>query len=279
MVLLLRVGLAWAAEMADFAWNKAWNYCDPRTCYLPFTGSPLPMAAVLGLYLYFVLSLGPRLMKDRKPFELRTVMLVYNAVQVLCCGYIFRESIRLAWWGHYSYICEPLSMEMEPFDFQVAWTVWLYFMLKLVDLLDTVFMVLRKNFHQITFLHVYHHAGMVFCIWFGAKAFPGGHHTFVGFINCFVHCLLYGYYFLSLYNPGFKAAWWKKYITLLQIVQFGMNMIHEGIPLFMPNCNVEKFICGVLVIQNFFMFALFGDFYLKSYSNKAVARRAAKQNS
>lgn len=41
--------------------------------------------------MYFVLSLGPRLMKHREPFDLRTVMLVYNAVQVVWCGYIFYE--------------------------------------------------------------------------------------------------------------------------------------------------------------------------------------------
>lgn len=52
----------------------------------------------------------------------------------------------------------------------------------------------------------------------------GGHHTFVGFINSFVHCLLYGYYFLSLYDPTFKVAWWKKYITIVQIVSIRLPL-------------------------------------------------------
>ncbi|XP_034241940.1 elongation of very long chain fatty acids protein 7-like [Thrips palmi] len=271
MAAVTRAAYEVAAKMAD----DLWNYCDPRSCNLPLATNPLHLAAILGVYLYFVLSLGPRLMKNRPPFELRTIMLVYNGVQVVWCGYLFYECIRLAWGWKYSYICEPLSMEMEPYDFEVARTVWLYFILKIVDLLDTVFMVLRKNHRQISFLHVYHHSGMVFCIWMGTKAFPGGHHTFLGFINCFVHCLLYGYYFLSLYNPKIKVAWWKKYITVVQIVQFAMNVAHESLPLLMPNCEVNKVISGALVIQNLFMFVLFTDFYLKNYSDKAIARKTA----
>lgn len=38
---------------------------------------------VLSAYLYFVLKWGPSYMKNRKPFELRTVMLIYNAIQVI----------------------------------------------------------------------------------------------------------------------------------------------------------------------------------------------------
>ncbi|CAG2064399.1 unnamed protein product [Timema podura] len=42
-------------------------------------------------------------------------------------------------------------------------------MLKVLDLLDTVFFVLRKKNNQITFLHVYHHAAMVFGTWIAVK--------------------------------------------------------------------------------------------------------------
>lgn len=37
----------------------------------------------------------------------------------------------------------------------------MFFMLKVVDLMDTVFFILRKKNNQVTFLHIYHHAGMV----------------------------------------------------------------------------------------------------------------------
>ena len=56
----------------------------------------------------------------------------------------------------------------------------LYFVVKVTDLLDTVFFVLRKKQNQVTFLHVYHHAGMVMGSWAGVKYIAGGHATFMG---------------------------------------------------------------------------------------------------
>lgn len=69
--------------------------------------------------------------------------------------------------------------------FQIAGVVWLYFIVKIIDLLDTVFFVLRKKYNQISFLHVYHHAGMVMGGWGAVKYLPGGHVTFLGKIEIF----------------------------------------------------------------------------------------------
>ena len=99
--------------------------------------------------------------------------------------------------------------------------------------------MLRKKQNQVTFLHVYHHSGMVFLAWVGSKYFPGkffslllifllnniyflgGHSVFMGFINSFVHVVMYSYYLASSLSPKYKQnLWWKKYITQLQLVIF-----------------------------------------------------------
>lgn len=46
-------------------------------------------------------------------------------------------------------------------------------MLKLVELLDTVFFVLRKKQNQVSFLHVYHHTIMAVFTWGYLKYLPG----------------------------------------------------------------------------------------------------------
>lgn len=38
--------------------------------------------AILAAYLYFILSAGPRYMANRKPMNLRRILIVYNFVQV-----------------------------------------------------------------------------------------------------------------------------------------------------------------------------------------------------
>jgi phosphatidylglycerophosphate synthase len=51
--------------------------------------------------------------------------------------------------------------------------------------------------------------------------FPGGHGTFSGMINTFVHTIMYSYYLLAARGQRFqKYLWWKKYLTVLQMVGF-----------------------------------------------------------
>lgn len=83
-----------------------------------------------------------------------------------------------------------------------------------------VFFVLRKKQNQVSFLHVYHHTGMVLLTWHGVKYLPGGHSVFMGALNSFVHVVMYCYYLITALNPKYKNnLWWKKYITQLQIVR------------------------------------------------------------
>lgn len=49
--------------------------------------------------------------------------------------------------------------------------------------------------------------------------FAGGHSTFFGLINTFVHVVMYTYYLLAAMGPKYqKYIWWKKYLTTFQMV-------------------------------------------------------------
>lgn len=56
---------------------------------------------------------------------------------------------------------------------QLVYITYFYYTLKIFDLLDTVFFVMRKKYNQITFLHTYHHAGMVFGTYITSKFLAG----------------------------------------------------------------------------------------------------------
>jgi hypothetical protein len=45
--------------------------------------SPIPTMLMVAVYLYLVVILGPRLMANRKPFQLNSVLVAYNAAQVI----------------------------------------------------------------------------------------------------------------------------------------------------------------------------------------------------
>uniref|UniRef100_A0A673GAW2 Elongation of very long chain fatty acids protein n=1 Tax=Sinocyclocheilus rhinocerous TaxID=307959 RepID=A0A673GAW2_9TELE len=61
-------------------------------------GSPVNMSAILLAYLFFVLYAGPKFMANRKPFQLKEAMIIYNLSLVGLSAYIVYEvSIRRCW--------------------------------------------------------------------------------------------------------------------------------------------------------------------------------------
>lgn len=54
-------------------------------------GSIWPITIVVVIYLYFVLTIGPELMKNRNPMKIDRIVAVYNTVQVLFSLYLVEE--------------------------------------------------------------------------------------------------------------------------------------------------------------------------------------------
>lgn len=54
------------------------SVADRRTDTWFLMSSPLPQTIVIAAYIYFVTSLGPRMMQNRKAFDLKGVLIVYN---------------------------------------------------------------------------------------------------------------------------------------------------------------------------------------------------------
>lgn len=59
------------------------SHLDPVVDEWLLMKSPVPVLAILAFYLYFVLKLGPKMMENRKPFEMKWLLVAYNAYQVL----------------------------------------------------------------------------------------------------------------------------------------------------------------------------------------------------
>jgi hypothetical protein len=64
---------------------------DPRTAKWPLMSSPFPTLAICLGYVYVVKFLGPRLMENRKPMELRKILVYYNLFQILFSMWLFLE--------------------------------------------------------------------------------------------------------------------------------------------------------------------------------------------
>lgn len=242
---------------------------DPRSEDWLLVSSPLVPLGIVAVYLLFVKKWGPSFMANRSAYRIEPLIILYNMVQIAACSYIFVEGLR--WWIKlgYNLICQPVDYTVNEDNAQVANAVFGYYLMKISDLLDTVFFILRKKFGHASFLHVYHHSGMVIVGYLACKFSLNGHFVLLGVINSFVHVCMYSYYLVTAMWPENKPSLAvKKCLTLIQLVQFYILLIHEALPLIQPNCDIQKHWAALLVVQYAFMIVLFTDFYKKAYSSK-----------
>lgn len=59
------------------------HFSDKRSKEYFLIQNPFHVAFISFAYIYFVQKLGPHLMKNREPFQLKTVMIIYNIVQIV----------------------------------------------------------------------------------------------------------------------------------------------------------------------------------------------------
>ncbi|XP_025419985.1 elongation of very long chain fatty acids protein AAEL008004-like isoform X2 [Sipha flava] len=245
------------------------NYGDPRTKDWFLMSSPLPTLCICAAYVFTVKVAGPRLMANRKPMELRNVLIVYNLFQVLFSSWLFYECMMGGWWGEYSLRCQPVDYTNKPSTIRMVNICWWYYFSKFTEFMDTIFFVLRKKDRHISTLHVIHHGVMPMSVWFGVKFTPGGHSTFFGLLNTFVHIIMYAYYMLAALGPNVqKYLWWKKYLTSLQMIQFLAIMIHAFQLLFI-DCNYPKAFVWWIGMHAVMFFFLFKEFYKQQYSKSS----------
>jgi len=146
--------------------------------------------------------------------------------------------------------------------------VWWYYFSKLLEFCDTIFFILRKKDKQLTFLHVYHHSTMFSLWWIGIKWVPSGSTFLPAMVNSFIHVLMYSYYGLSALGPHIsKYLWWKKYLTILQLIQFTCALI-LGINGIRTGCEFPLWMHYTLIIYMISFIILFGNFYIQAYMEK-----------
>ncbi|XP_017056971.1 elongation of very long chain fatty acids protein [Drosophila ficusphila] len=268
MAILLQEAQEWYRDLMD-------NKSDPRVNGFFLLSSPLPTLAMCIFYAYFSKSLGPRLMAKRKPMELRTVLVVYNAIQTIFSAWIFYEYLMSGWWGHYSFKCQPVDYSTSGLAMRMVNICWWYYISKFTEFFDTLFFILRKKNEHVSTLHVIHHGCMPFSVWMGLKFAPGGHSTFFALLNSFVHIVMYFYYMIAAMGPRYqKYIWWKKYLTTFQMVQFVAIFTHQFQLLF-RECDYPKGFMVWIGLHGVMFLFLFSDFYKAKYLNAARRRRQA----
>lgn len=125
----------------------------------------LILLTICGLYLWFVLVIGPKLMEKREPFNVKHLLRIYNVSQVIvCCIYVTR-TYQLGFTFKYLFKCERFEFLGAAEMAEIKLGGWLFLMLRTFEFVETIFFVLRKKQKQASFLHIFHHIGSVFMTW------------------------------------------------------------------------------------------------------------------
>lgn len=251
---------------------------DARVSRWALLNSPAYLVGIVTGYFLTLLTLN-RLMKNRKPFDLRLVIIVYNALQTCFSAYICKEVFMSAYLADYSLSCTPVGKGSDELVDRMANTFWYFYLSKVFDLCNTVFFVLRKRQRQLSFLHLYHHSTMIFNWYIGSLYSPGGQAFFSVFCNALVHVIMYLYYLLSAMGPQMqKYLWWKRYLTQIQLIQFFVVILHLIVGMY-NRCKAPFWLNCFTIGYLLTMVALFANFYKVAYKSKRGTLKRKRRKS
>ena len=236
---------------------------DPRIRDRFLLDSTRPLIVVCLVYL-LVITVGVRWMRKREAFGLKWVMLGYNLVLVSVSGWMFVELLYATTKAGYSWICTPHRVSYDSYELRVNFAMYVYYFTKYLEMLDTVWIVLRKKNNQLSFLHVFHHLAMLISMHLCALFGGDGNAAIPACINSGVHVVMYSYYLLAAFPSLRKYLWWKRYITILQLSQFFIVTSHTTTTVFM-DCGYPAWLAYLQLSIVLVLIVLFWNFYRKAY--------------
>jgi len=234
-----------------------------RIWWLSYAGTALYLVSLWG---------GMEYMKNRKPFDLKGVLAVWNLALAV---FSFVGMIRVVPWllviwktfGWRYTLCRA-ALPMYGNGPCGPWVIFFIYS-KYVELLDTAFLVLRKR--KVSFLHWYHHCSVLMYCWHAyVWEMPSGVH-FVA-MNYSVHAIMYFYYFLA--GVCKQPPKWALFVTVLQLSQMAVGIVvtvhHLSIKTFgsVDNCDGHTPNLNAALGMYASYFALFAQFLLARYCKK-----------
>jgi len=228
-------------------------------------------------YLIFIYGAG-FLMKEREPYSLRIPLALWSFSLA-----IFSIIGTLRTWPeflhsfgnkglHYT-VCDPSFLSAD--HVTALWT-WLFVLSKLPELVDTVFIVLRKQ--KLIFLHWYHHVTVLWFSWYSYVGFTSTCRWFV-IMNYAIHALMYTYYGARASRirvPNILAM----IITTLQTLQMVVGCVINVMAFYYKSSDKGCAVTSQNLFWSFLMYTsylyLFARFFYLSYF-KAGGKKSIKR--
>jgi len=253
------------------------NYWDSRDNFLKNETTRSLTVPILTSIIYLSIVFGgTKYMQDRTRYSLRnslcwwsSLLALYSMLALYRTSFVIAKTFKLN--GVRGVVCS--NDEFYNDSISAFWSAT-FVVSKFFELIDTVFIVLRKQ--KLIFLHWYHHISVLWFVWITYRGFYSGGLVFMA-LNLFVHSLMYSYYAIRAYGlkpPRFV----NKIITSLQIFQMVVGTFSvfaikywESAPSIenSPFCKTSELHFYFGSFMYFSYFVLFMHFYYISYIDKA----------
>ncbi|CAI8046833.1 Elongation of very long chain fatty acids protein 6 [Geodia barretti] len=218
------------------------------------------------LYLLFIWW-GLRYMKNKKPFNLRralcmwsTLLATFSVFAIIRISSLAPQMVYLGGWRHA--FCDTWAYTGSQ---RCGIWAFLFPFSKLPELVDTVFIVLRKQ--KLSFLHVFHHVSVFIYCWY-SYAYPISTGVWFGIVNLTVHGIMYTYYAVKA-SGRYPPRWVAKVITTIQLSQMfvGIFINYIGITSLISGktCRTSWFDVGLSIFFYVSYAVLFANFFYWAY--------------
>jgi elongation of very long chain fatty acids protein 4 len=196
-------------------------------------------------------------------------MAIYNTTQVVLCGWMVYAAIAEHRRRGLQLVCNVHNLAEDG----MAFVLHIFYLSKVLDFADTVFMIVKGNWHQVSFLHVYHHTSIFLVYWLNANVSYDSDIYFTIVLNGVIHFIMYGYYLATTFNIP-VPVFIKKSITNSQLLQF-CCMETQGFCLVFGGCAFPRNVTILYMVYIVTMLVLFLDFKRKAYSSSKKSKAEA----
>ncbi|ODN05583.1 putative fatty acid elongation protein 3 [Orchesella cincta] len=225
-----------------------------------------------GIYLCLIFA-GQMWMKNRAPMKLTRLLTCWNlGLAIFSTIAFFRTVPEL-----FQILSKPNGFHRsvcirENFNESSAFWGWLYMVSKILELGDTLFIVLRKK--PLIFLHWWHHVTVLNAVWITSFHFDPVARWF-GIVNLGVHSLMYTYYALKAMHFSIP----KKISMALTTIQLGQMVLAVFLNLYSiyvkstgaPCARSDK---GIQIHFSIYFsyLILFSNYFYKAYFSKKTKK-------
>lgn len=186
---------------------------------------------------------------------------IYNLSQVLLCGWMVYMAIVEHRRRGFALVCNVHDLAQNG----LAFVSHCFYLSKALDFADTLFMIIKGNWRQVSFLHVYHHFSIFLFYWLNTQCNYDGDAYFAIVLNGSIHFIMYGYYLATSFNVT-VPMFIKKTITNSQLTQFCL-MESQGVALLtMDGCGSSRRVTILYMVYISTMLVLFMNFKRQNYT-------------